>query len=185
MVCDRCKLVVKAELEKLGLSPLSVQLGVVQLQEESIQNEIAEQLSKRLKELGFELIDNRRARMIEQVKNIIIDLVHTDKEYPALKISEYITGKVPQDYNYLSRLFSETEGITIEQYLIHQKIERAKELIVYDELSLTEIAYKLGYSSPAHLSSQFKKVTGMSPKSFRELQSKPRKELDKVGKEQK
>lgn len=185
MVCDRCKMVVKAELEKLGLYPTSIQLGEVELNTDDLQGSIMTQLDTNLKDLGFELIDNKRARMIEKVKNIIIYLVHSDNDYPALKISEYITGKIPQDYNYLSRLFSETEGITIEQYLIHQKIERAKELIVYDELSLTEIAYKLGYSSPAHLSSQFKKVTGMSPKSFRELQSKPRKELDKVGIKQK
>lgn len=182
MVCDRCKMVVKAELEKLGLYTSSIQLGEVELNMDNLPKDVITQLDNNLQLLGFELIDNRRGRMIEQIKNIIIELIYSDKEYPVLKISEYLVGKIPQEYNYLSRLFSETEGITIEQYLIHQKVERAKELIVYDELSLTEIAYKLGYSSPAHLSSQFKKITGMSPKVFRGLQSKPRKELDRVGK---
>lgn len=182
MVCDRCKLVVKAELEKLGLSPLTVQLGVVQLKEKTIPGEIAEQLNKRLTDLGFEIIDDRRSKLIEGVKKVIIELLYSADEYPNVKISELLTEKLHYDYSYLSRLFSETEGITIEQYLILQKTERVKELIIYDELTLSDIAYQLGYSSTAHLSAQFKKVTGMTPGKFRAQQAQSRKELDKVGK---
>ena len=182
MVCDRCKLVVKAELEKLGLSPLSVQLGVVQLQEESIPNEVVEKLKNRLKELGFEIIDDRRSRLIEGVKKIIIELLYSDTVYPNVRVSDLLADKLHYDYSYLSRLFSETEGITIEHYLILQKTERTKELIIYDELTLSDIAYQLGYSSTAYLSAQFKKVTGMTPGTFRKQQVQSRKELDKVGK---
>lgn len=182
MVCDRCKLVVKAELEKLGLSPLSVQLGIVQLKQDRIAKVVLEQFNSRLKELGFEIIDDRRSRLIEGIKKIIIEFLYSDEEYPNVKISDLLADKLHCDYSYLSRLFSETEGITIEHYLISQKVERTKELIIYDELTLSDIAYQLGYSSTAHLSSQFKKITGMTPGKFRSQQVKSRKELDKVGK---
>lgn len=181
MVCDRCKMVVRAELNKIGLTPFLIQLGEVELAEEKLSKDVLRQIDAILSEVGFELIDNRLGRIIEKIKKVIITVVHSGDEYPSTKFSEYISQQLHYDYSYLSRLFSQTEGITIEHYIIYQKIERAKELIFYDELSFKSIAYQLGYSSPAHLSAQFKKLTGMTPKVFKGLQKRNRTGLDKVG----
>lgn len=179
MVCNRCIMVVKSELEKLGIEPLSVELGEVVLSE-SLNDKKKEQLSKILDTLGFALIDDKRGRLIEQVKNSIIELVHYNDNDLKVNLSDYISDKLHHDYNYISNLFSEIEGTTIEKYFIAQKIEKVKELLVYDELTLNEIAFKLNYSSIAHLSAQFKKVTGLTPSHFRQIKTNKRKPLDEV-----
>jgi AraC-like DNA-binding protein len=181
MVCNRCKMVVESELKNLGLHPKRVELGEVELEEESITLDTKQKVEEVLHQAGFELIDDRKSRMIEQIKSIIIQHIHHTDEQPREKYSEIISSALHHDYSALSRLFSETEGITIEQYIINQKIEKVKELMTYDELSLSEIAWQLGYSSVAHLSSQFKKVTGMTPTYFKSLHNKDRKPLDEVG----
>jgi AraC-like DNA-binding protein len=154
-------MVVKAELEKLGLHTKSVELGEVQLVEQELSASQAQSLRDNLETLGFELIDDRKSRTIEKIKTVIIDLVHHSAGDTRLKHSEYIAKELNYEYTYLSKLFSEVEGVTIEQYIINQKIEKVKELIVYDEQSLSEISFRLGYSSVAHLSAQFKKVSGI------------------------
>ena len=174
MVCSRCKLVVKSELEKLGLYPISVELGEVELQEDMTENQ-KEALTKRLKFLGFEWLDDRKSKIIDKIKTLIIDLVQNKNNELNTNLSIYLSKHLQQDYNTLSHLFSEVTGTTIEKYFINQKIEKVKELITYDELSLSEIAYRLNYSSVAYLSNQFKKVTGFSPSYFK--QSKNRKRL--------
>jgi AraC-like DNA-binding protein len=179
MVCNRCISAVKSELEKLGISPLNVQLGEVELKE----NMSAEELSlfkNRLDEEGFELIDNSKSKLIEKVKLLVIQLVHHSEGQMQLNYSEYLASKLNREYNYLSHLFSEVEGTTIEKYIINQKIERVKELLVYNELTLSEIADSLGYSSVAHLSGQFRKVTGLTPSYFKKLKENKRKPLDEV-----
>ncbi len=164
MVCDRCKMVVKQELEKLGLHPEKVALGEVSLKEEILSNEKQKEIDEALMAVGFERIDDRKARIIENMKKKIIQLIH-HSERLNLKVnwSTLLADEAHYDYGYLSSLFSSMEGITLEQYIIHQKIERVKELLFYDELSLSEIADRLGYSSVAHLSGQFKKITGLTP----------------------
>lgn len=179
MVCNRCIMVVKSELEKLGISPASIILGEVTLSG-GLNPEQKDALSKKLEDLGFALIDDRRARLIEQIKNAIIELVHYNNNDLKVNLSDYISEKLHHDYNYISNLFSEIEGTTIEKYFIAQKIERVKELLVYDELTLNEIAFKLNYSSVAHLSSQFKKVTGLTPSHFKQIKTNKRKPLDEV-----
>ncbi len=180
MVCHRCKLTLKNILERNNLHVLNISLGEVEIAEDNIQH-VSDNISTELEEVGFELIDDKKSRIIEKIKSVIIELVHySNDERPSENYSDYITQKVNKDYNYLSTLFSEVEGITIEKYIINQKIERVKELLVYDELSLSEIAFKMGYSSVAHLSSQFKKVTGLTPGFFRKLGSSKRKTLDSV-----
>ena len=180
MVCNRCILVVKSELEKVGLHAVNVSLGEVVLLEKKLTSEQTRQLKHSLSALGFELIDDRKSKLIEQMKNTIVDLVHYS-EPTEKKHSVYISEKLHHDYSYLSKLFSEVEGLTIEQYIIRQKIERVKELLVYDELSLSEIAYRLGYSSVAHLSAQFKKVTGLTPSYYKQKGFQNRIPLDKIG----
>lgn len=184
MVCNRCKMVVKSRLEALQLHPVHVELGEAVLAEESLTAVQEEQLKTELEQLGFELIDDRKSRMIEKIKSIIINLVHHQDadDQPKLKLSEVISAALHYDYPYLSKLFSEVEGTTIEQYLINQKIERVKELLVYDELNLSEIAFRMGYSSVAHLSAQFKKITGLPPSHFKHIGQQHRKPLDEVGK---
>ena len=150
MVCDRCKMAVKFELTKLGVKPISVDLGEVELNSELTETQY-QKFSTTLKEYGFEMIDKSNARIIEKIKNVIIALVHRSDETIKISYSAYIEEKLKKKYNYLSNLFSETEGITIEQFIIFQKIEKIKELLVYDELSMSEIAYKLGYSSVSYL----------------------------------
>ncbi|RYZ56012.1 MAG: AraC family transcriptional regulator [Sphingobacteriales bacterium] len=167
MVCDRCKMVVKAELEAAGLHPVSVELGVVALDESEITEEKSTKLGARLTDLGFELLEDRRRQLVEAIKTTVIELIHGNSDDTRLKQSEYISQRLHYDYPYLSKLFSETVGTTIEQFTIHQRIERVKELLTYGEHTLSEIAYELGYSSVAALSGQFKKVTGMNPSAWK------------------
>lgn len=183
MVCNRCVMVVKQELERQGLHPQKISLGEVVLEENGLSDAQQDKLDAALVSHGFERIDDRKARLIETVKNKIIQQIHhSDKVDLKLNWSTYLAEEMHYEYNYLSNLFSSVEGITLEQYIIRQKIERVKELLFYDELSLSEIADKLGYSSVAHLSAQFKKITGFTPsemKKSREIDSN-RKPLDSV-----
>ncbi|HTO15080.1 MAG TPA: AraC family transcriptional regulator [Edaphocola sp.] len=179
MVCQRCIMVVAEMLKKHNIVYENILLGEIDL-EIALSSAQKELLTKSLKELGFEIIDDKRSRTIEQIKKIIIDLVH-NKDYELnINLSEILSKKLFHDYNYLSNIFSEVEGTTIEKYYIAQKIERVKELLVYDELSLSEIAYQLNYSSVAYLSNQFKKITGLTPSHFKKIGSQKRKPLDKV-----
>jgi AraC-like DNA-binding protein len=179
MVCGRCKMVVKSELEKLGLHVLTVDLGEVEILD-TITKETEQEIESRLHLIGFELIDDKKSKIIDKVKTLIIDLVHTQNNNININLSEYLSNQLQLDYTFLSTLFSEVEGLTIEKYFIHQKIEKVKELIMYDEMSLSEIAFMLNYSSVAHLSNQFKKSTGFSPSYFKNLKQKKRKHLDEV-----
>jgi len=180
MVSTRCKIVVKEELKKLGLHFILVELGEVEIME-NISTEQVGQLKVALNHSGLELIDDKRAILIEKIKAVITEMIHYSDELPKVNYSEYISRKLDYDYTYLSNLFSEVRGITIQQYIIVHKIERAKELILYDELNLTEISYKLHYSSVAHLSNQFKKVTGLSPSHFRNLKDRRRSPIEEIG----
>ena len=173
MVCNRCKMVVKDQLIKFGLHPTSVELGEVTIVEE-VNAKQKVKLNDMLLSFGFVLIDDKKSRIIEKIKNLIIKLVHHSDEQPKTNFSDYISNQLHQDYNYLSNLFSDVEGTTIEQFFISQKIERVKELLVYDELSLTEIALQMNYSSVTYLSKQFKKVTGLRPTHFKQLKEKKR-----------
>jgi len=172
-------MVVSAELQKLGITPLHVGLGEVTLSE-PMTTEQKNQFEQTLQALGFSLIDNKRSRLIEQVKTLIIELVHYNNNNLKVKLSDYISEQTHHDYNYISNLFSEMEGSTIEKYFIAQKIEKVKELLVYDELTLSQIADKLNYSSAAHLSAQFKKVTGLTPSHFKNIRVNKRKPLDQL-----
>ena len=178
MVCSRCKMLVKAELEKAGLNPLTVELGEVEIETEPKQGKL-EQLNKSLQILGFEIIDDRKSRIIEKIKNAIVELIHhKSNENMSVNLSEFISQKLNYDYNYLSNLFSEVQGITIEKYFIAQKIEKVKELLKYDELSLSQIADRLGYSSVAYLSNQFKKQTGLTPSFYKTMKTNSRKNIE-------
>lgn len=179
MVCNRCIIVMKNELEKLGLSAISIKLGEV-IFEKNITVEEKEKLDEALLELGFQIIDDKKSRIIEKIKNTIIELVHHQENEAKTNLSDILSTKLHHDYNYLSNLFSEVEGTTIEKYFIAQKIERVKELLVYDELSLSEIAFQLNYSSVAYLSNQFKKITGLTPSYFKQIKEEKRKPLDEV-----
>ncbi len=179
MVCNRCIMVVEGTLQELGIIPVSIKLGEVVLSDK-LSDEIREKLEKSLQSVGFELIDNRKTRLIEQVKKEIIDLVHNNNNNLKKNLSDYISSKVHHDYTYISNLFSEVENTTIEKYFIAQKIEKVKELLVYDELNLNEISDMLNYSSTAHLSAQFKKVTGLTPSHFKQIKENKRKPIDQV-----
>ena len=180
MVCDRCKLVIQNVLDELNLKPQAVYLGEVDFGEETIDAEALEQFQKKITPLGFELINDKKSRLIEKIKKYVISLVQ-EPTIEKVKLSDYLSDRLHHDYTHLSNLFSTVEGVTIEHYFINQKIEKTRELLVYDELSLTEIADRLGYSSVAHLSRQFKKVTGMTPSQFKQLHgSSQRLSLDKV-----
>lgn len=180
MVCNRCIMVVRQELEKLGLQPIQVTLGEVELKKELSQEE-KKALRESLGTLGFELLDDKKARLVEKVKNAIIEIIHYGDDLDnRIKFSKQIEKKVGVDYHSLSTLFSATEGTTIEKFIIHQRIEKVKELLVYNELTLSEIAYKTGYSSVQHLSTQFKKVTGLTPSYFKQIKNIKRKPLDEV-----
>jgi AraC-like DNA-binding protein len=168
MVSIRCKMIVKDELKKMGLHYVTVDLGVVETIEE-LSTEQHEDLKKALLEFGLEIMDDQKTILIERIKNVIIEMVHYSDELPKIKNSEYISDKLHYDYTYLANLFSEITGITIEHFIIAHKIERVKELLLYDELNLTEIADKLNYSSVAHLSNQFKKVTGLTPSFYKKM----------------
>lgn len=181
MVCDRCKLVIQNALAELGLDPVSVQLGEVDFGETTIDAEQLAKFQDQVESLGFELINDRKSRLIENIKKTIIGFVQQREAMEKRKLSNYLSSQLHHDYGYLSNLFSAVEGVTIEQHFIEQKIEKTKELLVYDELTLTEISYRLGYSSVAHLSRQFKKVTGFTPSRFKQLRdSNQRKSIDKV-----
>ncbi len=179
MVCNRCILVVEQELDKLKLVANSVVLGEVQLKEEPSEKQLT-QLKINLSALGFEVLDDSRKKLIERIKNIIIEQVHHISINEQNNFSEILSKKLNKDYSYLSGLFSEVESITIEKYIINQKIEKAKELIIYNEMNVSEIAIQLGYSSVAHLSAQFKKVTGLTPSHFKKVGGTKRIPLDKL-----
>ena len=179
MVCNRCILVIKQILKDLQFTPIQVDLGTAVVKEE-LTSDDREVIRKALEEYGFELIDDKRQRIIEQIRTSIIQLVHYEGNLSKLKLSEYLKEKCHYDYSFLSKLFTEMNGISIEKYYIAQKVERIKELLFYDELSISEIADKLQYSSVAHLSTQFRNVTGMSPSEFKRLKEHGREPLDKV-----
>nr|WP_235832063.1 AraC family transcriptional regulator [Flavobacterium ranwuense] len=179
MVCNRCIMVVKSELEKFGLHAISVELGEVEISED-LNKRKEQELNEKLVALGFEIIDDKKSRVVEKVKNLIVELVHFKDNRFKTNLSDYIVAAIGQDYSYISNLFSLQEITTIEQYYILQKIERVKELIVYDEFSLNEIAFQLNYSSASHLSKQFKKVTGLTPTFFKNLKEQKRHPLDNL-----
>lgn len=179
MVSNRCKMAVKEELKKLGLHFIVVDLGEVEIME-NISMEKRELLKINLHNSGLELMDDRKAMLIEKIKNIIIEMVHHSDEIIKVNFSDYLSTKMNHDYTYLSNLFSEVQGTTIEHFIISHKIERIKELIIYGEHNITEIAWKMGYSSVAHLSSQFKKVTGLSPSHFKQLKNKRRSPIEDI-----
>ena len=180
MVCDRCIMVVRQQLDEAGLTYKNVKLGEVELTQEPNERQL-KTLREKLSLLGFELLDDKRAALVEKIKSIIIDLIHRHEDVELnMKLSVLLREKLQMDYHYLTTLFSSIEGVTIEKYVILQRIERAKELLIYDELSLNEIAYKLGYSSVQHLSQQFKNITGFTPSHFKQLKENKRKPLDKL-----
>ncbi|UII32804.1 AraC family transcriptional regulator [Fulvivirga ulvae] len=179
MVSLRCKMMVKQELEKLGLHYVSLDLGVVEVLE-NISDEQREKLKINLKKSGLELLDDKKSILIEKTKSIIVEMIHYSDELPKINYSDFIAEKLNYDYTYLSNIFSEVKGITIQQYIIANKIEKVKELLLYDELTLTEISYRLHYSSVAHLSNQFKKVTGLSPSYFKKLGKKRKSNLENL-----
>lgn len=179
MVSIRCKMVVKSELDKLGLHYTKVSLGEVDIRGDVMQHQL-DQLKTALMKSGLELMDDKKAVLIERIKNAIIETIHCTDEPPDKTYPEYLSGKLKHEYTYLANLFSEVTGITIEHYIIAHKIERVKELLLYNELNLTEISYMLNYSSVAHLSSQFKRVTGLTPTYFRKLKYKRLITNDKV-----
>lgn len=179
MVCNRCIMVVQQEFEKAGIKPLLVNMGEVQLSEELTEKQF-EDINNSLTGLGFEILNTQKQKLIEKVKNALIEKVQSGELEEHFSISDYLSRKLNKEYTQVSRLFSEVEGITIEQYFILQKIEKVKEWLVYDESTLSEIAWKLGYSSVAHLSGQFKKVTGMTPSQVKKSGITHREPLDKV-----
>ena len=179
MVSLRCKMLVKAELEKLNIPYRVVELGEAEL-EEPISAKQHDELKTALLKAGLELMDDKKAMLVEKIKNVIVEMVHYADELPETNFSDYLSEKLNHNYTYLSNLFSKVKGITIEHFIIIHKIEKVKELIIYDELNLTEIAYKLNYSSVAHLSNQFRKITGLTPSFFKKLKDKRRSPLEDV-----
>ena len=179
MVSLRCKMVVKQELKKLGLNYVVVDLGMVEILEE-ITQEQRKRLRENLLHSGLELLDNKKSILIEKIKQVIVEMIHYSEEMPALNYSDHIAQKLNYDYTYLANIFSEVKGITIQQFIILHKIERVKELLLYNELTLTEIAFQMHYSSVAHLSNQFKKVTGLSPSYFKSLREKRNSNLENM-----
>ncbi len=180
MVSTRCRMMVKEELKKLGLHFIVVDLGEVEIMED-ISVKQRGQLKAGLLSSGLELMDDKKAMLIEKIKNVIIEMVHYADEMPKVNYSEYISEKLDHDYTYLANIFSEVKGITIQQFIIIHKVEKVKEFLLYDELNLTEIAFKMHYSSVAHLSNQFKKVTGLSPSHFQQLKDKRRSPIEEIG----
>lgn len=179
MVCIRCKMVVKSELEKLELKYNYVDLGEAEIRDE-ISTEQLDRLGIALNKSGLELMDDKKSILVEKIKAVIIELVHYNDEQIKINLSDYLCNKLNHDYTYLANLFSEVKGTTIEKYYLSHKLEKVKELLVYDELNLTEIAWKLHYSSVAHLSNQFKKMTGLTPSHFKKLKHKRRSTLGNV-----
>jgi len=180
MVSMRCKMLVKEELKKLGLHFILVDMGVVDVME-NITPDQHEQIRLALHKSGLELMDDKKAVLIEKIKNVIIELIHYTDELPKVNFSDYLSEKLNYDYTYLANLFSDVQGTTIEKYIIYHKIEKVKELLIYDELNLTEIAWKLHYSSVSHLSNQFKKITGLTPSHFKNLRNKRRSPIEEIG----
>jgi len=179
MVCDRCITVVRQQLEHLDMQVSEISLGTALVDPEPSENKLSE-IAASLKVLGFELIDKDKDKLIERIRNIIIELVHHSDLPEHVIFSQVLSERLNKDYSYLSRLFSDKEDLTIEKFIIQQKIEKVKELLQYGELNLNEIAWKMGYSSSSHLSNQFKAVTGQSPREFKALENNSRKPLDKV-----
>lgn len=179
MVSTRCKMMVKEALKKLGLHFIVVDLGVVEVME-ILSEEQREELQIMLLNAGLELMDDKKAMLIEKIKKVIIEMIHYTDELPKSKFSDFISKKLNYDYTYLANLFSEVQGTTIEHYIISHKIERIKELIVYGEMNITEIAHNMNYSSVAHLSSQFKKATGLTPSHFKQLKDKRRMPIEEI-----
>jgi len=179
MVCIRCKMVVKEELKKLGLHYVVVELGEVEIMED-ITVEQHQEFKTALLRSGLELMDDKKSMLIEKIKNIIIELIHHTEETIKTNFSDFLSEKLKYDYTYLANLFSEVQGSTIEHFIISHKVERIKEFLVYDELNLTEIAYLMHYSSVAHLSAQFKKITGLTPSHFKSLRHKRRSMLENL-----
>jgi len=180
MVSNRCKMAVKEELKKMGLHFVVVELGEVDIMEDLSKSQ-RDELNEGLRQSGLELMDNKRAVLIEKINIVITEMIHHSEEIPKVNYSDYIAEKVGYDYTYLSNIFSEVKGITIQQFIIMHKIERVKELLLYEELNLTEISYKMHYSSVAHLSNQFKKVTGLTPSAFKQLKDRKRSPIEDVG----
>jgi YesN/AraC family two-component response regulator len=180
MLSIRCKMAVKEELKKLGLHFIVVDLGEVEIME-TLNPTQRDSLKAGLQAIGLELMDDKRAILIEKIKTSIIELVYHTEEMIKTNFSVFLSEKLHHDYTYLSNLFSEVQGSTIEHFMISHKIERIKELIIYDELNITEIAWKMNYSSVAHLSNQFKKITGLSPSQFKQLKLKIRMPIEQVG----
>jgi len=179
MVSNRCKMAVKEELRKLNLHFILVDLGEIEIME-NLSKEELELFKAGLIATGLELMDDKKAVLIEKIKNVIIEMVHHSDEVLKVNFSDYLSEKLKHDYTYLANLFSEVQGTTIEQFIISHKIERIKELIIYGELNITEIAWKMNYSSVAHLSNQFKKMTGLSPSHFRNLKNKRRTPIEEI-----
>lgn len=179
MVSNRCKMEVKEQLKKLGLHFANVKLGEVEVMED-ITEEQHDKIKIALLQSGLELMDDKKAILIEKIKNVIIEMIHYSDELPKTNFSNYLSQKLNYDYTYMANLFSEKEATTIEHFIIMHKIEKVKELIIYDELTLTEIAWKLHYSSVAHLSAQFKKITGLTPSFFKSLKNRKRNTLEDV-----
>jgi AraC-like DNA-binding protein len=180
MISTRCKMMVKEELKKLGLHFIVVDLGEVEIMEDMTPQQ-KEYLKIALIDIGLELMDDKRGILIEKIKNVIVEMVHHVDELPKTNFSDFLSEKLHHDYTYMSNLFSEVQGTTIEQFIISHKVERIKELIIYGELNITEIAWKMNYSSVAHLSNQFKKVTGLSPSHFKQLKDKKRNPIEDIG----
>jgi AraC-like DNA-binding protein len=179
MVSLRCKMVVQEELNKLGLNYVAVDLGIAEILEDITESQ-RKQLKESLLKSGLELLEDKRAILIEKIKNVIVEMIHYSDELPKQNYSDYISEKLGYDYTYLANTFSEVKGITIQQYIILHKIEKVKELLLYDELNLTEISYRLHYSSVAHLSNQFKKITGLSPSFYKQLKEKRNENLENM-----
>ena len=179
MVCIRCQMMVKSELEKLGLHYIDVKIGEANVIEQVLPEQL-DQLDKALRKSGLHLMDDKKSILVEKIKTAIIELVHYTDDQIKVNLSYYLSRKLDYDYTYLANLFSEVKGITIEKFFLTHKIEKVKELIVYDELNLTEIAYKMHYSSVSHLSNQFKKFTGLTPSHFKQLKNKRRSTLEDV-----
>ncbi|TAJ48800.1 MAG: AraC family transcriptional regulator [Chitinophagaceae bacterium] len=182
MVSQRCKMVVKEELKKMGLHYMVVDLGEVEIME-TLQDTQWQTLKEALMVSGLELMDDKRTILIEKIIHVIMEMIHVSEELPIVNYSNHISEKLHYDYTYLSNLFTEIKGITIQQFIILHKIERIKELIIYDEFNITEIAWKMNYSSVAHLSNQFKKITGFSPTHFKQLKQKRRTPIEEIGNE--
>lgn len=179
MVSLRCKMIVKEVLTRLGIKYVVIDLGMIEVLED-ISEEQRLQLKVDLQKYGLELLEDKRSILIERLKNLIVEMIHYSEEIPDVNYSDYLSAKMGYDYTYLSNMFSEVKGVTIQQFIIMHKIEKVKELLLYNELSLTEISYRLHYSSVAHLSNQFKKITGLTPSFYRQLQQKRRRPLENL-----